>query len=168
MNASSELALKAVLVILGLIGLGAVSINMGSKKDEEKTNMTIQATVTARSYCSSYSVIVPTLDYQNINIKTMQDKNLLPKNSVVSGTGSTSTMAMPFDKRILMSIEDPNSGSATLKGRSYQVKLDASGSDIGNLQNFEDSLNTHLSNLGATMSGYTSTGADGVISATFE
>lgn len=170
MNASKEMIITGILLVLSMIGGSFLMVKGSTKILTKQIASTIDQVNTIRDYSSDYVQLSPTGDYQNINFEKLGDKDILPNNLTVNGTGDSSTIKSPYDQLQTMNLTDPNSSSATLKGKFQKIKIDSSASKFTatEKQNWEDKLKRAFENAGGTVSDYDSSNADAVISVTFE
>jgi len=123
-----------------------------------------------RNTALDFASLSPTQDYQNISMEQVKTKKLIPSNSVVVGTGSTSKLTPPYDAKQAITIADPNSASTTDQGKQFIITINASASklDPDEKQIWEDKLKSNFERAGGLVTSYTTTNADAIISVTFE
>ena len=170
MNASKEMIITGILLVLSMIGGSFLMVKGSTKILTKQITSTIDQVNTIRDYASDFIQLSPTGDYQDINFEKLKEKDILPTNLTVNGTGDNSNIKSPYDQLQTMTLNDPNSSSSTLKGKFIRITIDSSASKFTDTekQNWEDKLKSAYENAGGTVSGYDATNADAVISVTFE
>ena len=170
MGAMKDLIAVGLVILLGLAGAAYFLPKGSTKLLNQNILLTNDFVNSVRDMATDYASLNPTQDYQNINVKALQDKNLLPSNATVTGTGNASTITPPYDQKQKISVIDPNSASATDKGKQYKVTVDATASKLDNSEKqvWEDKLKANFERAGGTVSDYEASNADGKISVTFE
>jgi hypothetical protein len=170
MGAMKDLIAYGIVILLSLAG-GAYFLPKGSTKVLNQNISATNAFVnTLRDMATDFSSVNPTQDFQNISMEELASKNILPTNITITGTGSSSSINPPHDTKQVVKISDPNSASATDKGKQYQIDIDATASKMNadDKQVWEDKLKSQFELGGGKVSNYTSTNADGRITVTFE
>jgi hypothetical protein len=170
MNASKEMIITGILLVLSMIGGSFLMVKGSTKILTKQITSTIDQVNTVRDYASDFIQLSPTGDYQTINFEKLKEKDILPTNLTVNGTGDSSNIKSPYDQLQTMALIDPNSSSSTLKGKFIRITIDSSSSKFTDTekQNWEDKLKSAFENAGGTVSGYDTTNADAIISVTFE
>lgn len=170
MNWMKDLLVAGVLILMGVAGAAYLVPKSSTKLMNQNILLTSDFVNTIRDMATDYSTVNTTQDFQNISISALDTKNLLPTNASVSGTGTTSYIVPPHDLQQKIYIIDPNSASATDKGKQYKITVDSTASKMNSddKQVFEDKLKSNFERAGGTVSDYTASGADGKISVTFE
>ncbi len=167
--ASKEMIIYVFLGVLIAMGLAVGYPKLSAQLLISKITSTTDLVGTLRTISKQYIAVNDTQDLQNITIEELDNKNLVPSNFSISGTGAASYMLAPFDKKIRLSLSDPNSGTASA-GNSVQITVDAANLGLGtkDRQIWEDTLKRNIEAAGGSATGYDASGADGVINAIFE
>ena len=168
--ALKELILYGIVAILTIMG-GSFVIGKGSTKIlTQNIAQTTGQVNTIRNFASDYTQLNTTGDFVGINMEAFGTKKILPSGLTITGTGDASTITSPYDKLQKMLIIDPNSASATLKGKQYKITIDSTLSkmDADAKQVFEDKLKSNFEASGGIVSDYDASSADGKISVIFE
>lgn len=170
MGAMKDLLAYGLVILMGLAGTAYFLPKSATKMLNQNILMTSDFVNSLRDMATDYSSVNATQDFQNINIQALDTKNLLPSNATISGTGATSYIVPPHDAQQKVYIVDPNSASATDKGKQYRITIDATASKMNaeDKQVFEDKLKSNFERGGGTVTNYESSSADGQISVTFE
>lgn len=170
MNAFQQMVLYSVLGMLALGGIIYVVPKASTKTLNQNIVQTAGFVSTLRDEATDYASINATQDFQSISMDTLNTKGILAGGMAVNGTGSTSYINPPYEQKQKITIFDPNAGSSTDAGKSYEITIDASGSNLtaNNKQVWEDKLNAQFQLSGGVVSDYQSSGADGKISVTFQ
>lgn len=151
-----------VLIILMLMSMAYFVSNSGAKELQQKIMQTEQTISSFREMAATYRGLSIHRDFTGINMASMKAKQLFSYD--VAGTGATSTVAMPFDDTILMSIAPTNNN----KGYILTVSLSANNDfDAVSKQNFEDKIYSDLKTSAVNITGYTSSSADGKLQLQF-
>lgn len=152
----------AFILVISAVAMLNVTEKSEPKMLQQKITMTTQTIDTIRSNANTYAGLVPTKDYTNLSMDNLKTKGII--DYPVSGTGATSTITAPFDDQLTFSIA-PMSGN-----KKFTVTVTAianTSMDAVQKQQFEDTINAYALAGAGTISGYTTTGADGKISLNF-
>lgn len=165
-----DLIAIALAIALSLAGAVYFIPNISTKMLNQSILSTNDFVNGLRNNALDYASLNTTQDYQGISMDELKTKKLIPANSVVTGTGATAKLAPPYDAKQTISITDPNSASASDKGKQFKISVDASASklDTTEKQTWEDKLKSNFERAGGTVSDYDATGADAKISVTFD
>jgi len=171
MGAMKDLIAIGLVILLGLAGAAYFLPKGSTKLLNQNILLTNNFVNNLRDIATDYASLNPSQDFQGINMAELKDKNLLPTNADIQGSGDSSYIVPPYDYKTKIYVIDPNSGDATLKGRQYKITIDATGSDkikATDRQIWEDKLKSNFERDGGVVSDYQSSNADGKISVTFE
>lgn len=160
MGGQGQMMLMGMAIVLGLAGAGYITGKMGTKTLTQNILNSVEATIGLHDVALDYAKISATGDFQGISPQVLYDKGILPTGMEISGA-----YAIPaYDTNQKFSIDPVSSG------RKVKITLDATGDGYSadELQTFEDKFNSTVKKAGADIEDYTSTGADGIISATFQ
>lgn len=155
---NKEMIGYAILIGLILAGMGYFMLKGDTKTLHQKIMQTEQTVSTVRDMATTFAGISVYKDFTGINMASMKAKQLFQY--TVTGTGSSSTIAMPFDDTILMSIAPTTNNKGYIITISLTVNTDM---DAVSKQTFEDKINADFASSTVSISGYTSSGADGTI-----
>lgn len=152
----------AILIILMIIGITFFASKGDVKVLQQKIMQTEQTISTVSDMARTFAGVSIYKDYTGINMATMKSKGLFQYD--VDGTGTSSTIAMPFDDTILMSISPTsnNKGFIITVSLSAHSDLDATGK-----QTFEDKIYADFKSTASNITGYTASGGDGTLSLQF-
>lgn len=159
---NKEMIGYAILIGLILAGMAYFMLKGDTKTLQQKIMQTEQTVSSIRDMATTYAGLSIHKDFTGISMQSMKAKQLFQYD--VNGAGTGSTIAMPFDDTILMSVAPtPNN-----KGYIVTISLSAS-SDLDAIakQTFEDKINADFKSSAVNITGYTAGGADGAISIQF-
>lgn len=159
---NKEMIGYAILIGLILAGMGYFMYKGDTKTLHQKIMQTEQTVSTVRDMATTFAGISVNKDFTGINMASMKAKQLFQY--PVIGAGSSSTIAMPFDDTILMSI------APTTNNKGYVITISLTAStdmDAVSKQTFEDKINADFASSTISITGYTASGADGTITLQF-
>lgn len=159
---NKEMIGYAILIGLILAGMAYFMLKGDTKTLQQKIMQTEQTVSSIRDMATTYAGLSVHKDFTGISMANLKAKQLFQYD--VNGTGVSSTIAMPFDDTILMSVAPtPNN-----KGYIVTISLSANSDlDAVSKQTFEDKINADFKSSTVNITGYTSGGADGTISLQF-
>lgn len=169
MGAMKELIILGIVLLLSVIGAAYIIPKASSKqlnqhivKDMETVNM-------LRNAAQEYAGLTTNGDFTGINIEAIKNKNILPSNANIEGTGDTSVYHPPYDPKEKISMYDPNKGDPLKEGTTYTIEISAADSKMDNQSKeiWEKKLEENFKRSGGqinTFGSYT----DGKIAVTFE
>lgn len=102
----------AFILVISAVAMLNVTEKSEPKMLQQKITMTSQTIDTLRSNANTYAGIVPTKDYNGINMASLKSSGII--DYTVNGAGATSTFTAPFDGEMKFALE-PLAGNKKFK-----------------------------------------------------
>jgi len=169
MTGMKELAISAIILILGFLGASYALPKGQNKIMVQHALNTISTVNVIRDWSKDYAILATTQDYQSINFEELDNRKLIPTGSTINGTGDTSEYIAPFDSHQNYALRDPNAGILGSQGKFIEIIIDSSGSNFNSdeFKNWEDRVETGLEDSGGLIQSNTDK-TDGIITVRYE